>query len=638
MRFLTILTAAALSATGCSKKPVDEGPPPRITYTEEREPCEEYDHLRRAYFGDLHSHTGYSFDAVSYGNHHSPSEAYAFARGAPTGLPPIDADGEYERTVSLARPLDFAMVSDHAEFLGEVGVCMTPGSDGYDHETCQWLRDTPEDAVVAFGIQTASNDPARIVDCAGDLGCVEDLALERWQMLQEAAEENYDRTAACGFVTFVGYEYTNTFQVSNNHRVVVFRNADVPPLPTTYYEAMTPPELWAELADQCLDAGTACDVVSIPHNMNLSNGRMFVPDPGDDRDAASLRARLEPVVEIYQQKGDMECRNGFDGLPGDPDPLCDFEKQWPLDAEDCGEGTGSGGMRLWGCVSRYDFVRNIFKLGLQEEARLGVNPYRMGVIAATDTHNAIPGMVAEDDYHGHVGIVDDTPEERLSTGTVTHDRLINNPGGLAGVWAEERSRDAIFGAMRRGETFATSGPRIQVRVFGGWEYPEDLCADAGWIEEGYDGGAPMGGDLPPMPGAEAVPRFVVWAQADPLGAPLQHLQVVKGWIDADGEAHERVFDVAGDPGSPASVDTDTCTPSGSGQEVLCTVWTDETFDPDQRAFWYVRVLQNPTCRWSTWECIGLDPADRPAVCDEPDLVRVVQERAWSSPVWYSPAP
>jgi hypothetical protein len=280
-------------------------------------------------------------------------------------------------------------------------------------------------------------------------------------------------------------------------------------------------------------------------------------------------------------------------------------------------------------------MRNIFKKGLEEEARVGVNPYRLGVIASTDTHNAIPGKVAEDAYMGHVGIVDDDPLERLSTGTITHDRLINNPGGLAAVWAEEKSRDAIFEALRRQETYATSGPRIEVRFFGGWDFADDMCLAADRVEMGYEGGSPMGGDLV-LSAPGAVPTFAAWASAD--GVPLQRIQIVKGWIDAAGDAWEQVFEVAGDPENGAGVDTDTCEPTGTGDDELCAVWTDPEFDPEERAFWYVRVIQNPTCRWSTWECNRLDPADRPDVCDDPDLVRVVQERAWTSPIWYSPGP
>jgi hypothetical protein len=238
-----------------------------------------------------------------------------------------------------------------------------------------------------------------------------------------------------------------------------------------------------------------------------------------------------------------------------------------------------------------------------------------------------------------VGLVDDTVLKRLGEGTVTHEGLINNPGGLAGVWAEERSRDAIFAALRRGETFATTGPRIVVRFFGGWDYPADLCARDDLAAVGYAGGAPLGGTLSDRGGAPA-PILVVRASADPgtpgdPGVPLQRLQIVKGWIDAAGVPQERVFDVAGDPGG-GTVDPETCERSGGGAETLCAVWTDPAFDPALPAFYYPRVLENPTCRWSAHDCRALAPADRPPVCEDPAVVRVIQERAWGSPIWYEP--
>ncbi len=332
------------------------------TYTEEREPCDDFDPLRQAFFGDLHAHTGLSFDAWSYDNRHVPAEAYAFARGEPIDLPPLDVDGQGTRSVTLARPLDFVMIADHAEFLGEMLLCTEPGHEAYDSPECVQLRDDPESAVVTFGIQTASTHPARLDICGSEAGCIGGAALERWLLVQEEAEEAYDRTAACGLVTFVGYEYTSTTSVSNNHRTVIFRNAVVPALPITIYEAIDEWALWQALADQCLDAGTGCEVMTSAHNTNLSNGRMFELEYGgaatleEEAAMAGLRARIERLVEIFQHKGETECRNGFEGLAGDPDPLCAFEEQWPADAEDGGEGTGTGGMRLWGCVSRYDYA------------------------------------------------------------------------------------------------------------------------------------------------------------------------------------------------------------------------------------------------------------------------------------------
>ncbi len=264
-----------------------------------------------------------------------------------------------------------------------------------------------------------------------------------------------------------------------------------------------------------------------------------------------------------------------------------------------------------------------------------MNPFRMGITAATDTHNSIPGKVEDDSYPGHVGTVDDSPAKRLGAGTVTHDTVIDNPGGLVGVWAEEKSRDSIYAALHRGETFATSGPRIRARLFGGWDWEPGIC-DAGMAAmaaAGYAEGATMGGDMPVYPGSGA-PSLVVWAAADQV--PLMKVQVVKGWIDAGGEAMERVYDVAGDLASTATVDEATCEPIGTGADELCTVWTDPDFDPAEPSYYYVRVIQNPTCRWTAWDCMTFDPGSRPVACDDPGLPVSIQERAWTTPVWYTP--
>jgi len=626
----------------------DDGDDAGWTYTEERAPCAERNPLRNAYFGDLHAHTQLSFDAWGYDLRVDPAHAFAFARGEPVLLPPLDADGNGTRTAHLDRPLDFAALTDHFDLVGEVRLCLTPGSPPYDTPECTAFRAGGEDAVAAFGLMLARFPPERSAAiCGTDGAACRAAAQEVWGEIQAAAEAAYDRSAACGFVSFVGYEYTATPMVSNLHRNIVFRTGAVPVLPPSRFEQPTPVELWTELAGTCLDAGIGCDVIVVPHNANWSNGRLFALDYGEaegvdaQREVAALRARLEPVFEIFQHKGNQECKNGFAGVLGLPDPICDFEQIRGAEFDDCGDGVGSGGVIGAGCVSRLDYVRNVLKLGLQEQLRLGVNPYRLGFIGSTDTHNGTPGNVAEAGFPGHVGLVDDTPLKRLGSGTVTHEGLVNNPGGLAGVWAEERSRDAIFAALRRRETFATTGPRIVVRFFGGWDYPTDLCAREDLAAVGYAGGVPMGGMLP-APAAGAVsPVFVVRAEADPgpagtPGTPLQVVQIVRGWIDADGTAHEQVFDVAGDRDNGADVDPTTCVPSGAGAERLCAVWTDPAFDPAQHAFWYARVLENPTCRWSARDCLALDPAERPAPCTDPAVSHVIRERAWSSPVWYAP--
>ena len=639
LRSLCIVTALFLVsfclALGC---PADSEEPP-ATYVEDREPCAQRDPLRRVLYGDLHVHTSFSFDAVNYGNRLSPADAYRFAKGESVNLPPLDEEGTPTRPARLDRPLDFVAVTDHGEFLGEVAICLTPGMDGYDSATCQDFRSDSSNGAFDFGFLLSSADPERFSDVCGDDGrrCL-DAALPRWQAMQAAAETHYDRTAECRFTAFPAYEYSNTEEVSNLHRNVVFGHEVVPALPRTHMESPTPLALWEGLEGDCESAGPGCDVIVLPHNSNLSNGTLFAPDyPGafsdkDQRRIAELRVRMEPIVEVFQHKGDSECSPRF----SPEDPYCDFEKLRPEGDLNCGEPTGNGGMRL--CSHRLDFVRGVLGEGLAEEQRLGINPYQLGFIGSTDTHNGTPGLVDSYDFPGHVGLVDDTDAKRLGEGTVTHDAIINNPGGLAAVWAEENSREAIFAALRRREVYATSGPRISLRFFGGSQLPADLCDQASPIAAVDSLAAPMGSTIPADPSLS----FFVQANHDPgvegkPGLPLQQIQIVKVWRDASGAHAEQAFTVAGSAQSDAAVDTSTCSTSGSGAESLCAVWQDPEYDPSQSAVYYARALENPSCRWSTRQCANFASSERPARCDDGSVPETVQQRAWSSPIWVRPS-
>lgn len=629
---LVVPVAAVLLATCGPRLP--EGAEP--DYTETREACADRDPHRRAYWGDLHVHGAFSFDARNYGTTVTPEQVYAFARGEVVRLAPLDDDGLGTREVRLDRPLDFLSATEHGDFLGEVAICTTPEAPGNDAAICDAYRGVDADAAFDFGLMLAADDPRRPVELCGEDGTGCDAWAEgRWELMRDAAEAAYDRTAACELTTFVGYEYTNTYQVSNLHRNVIFRNADVPSRPVTTFEATTPLALWQQLDAQCVQSTGTCDVLVLPHNSNLSNGRLF--DPGwvdavagsadEAADLVALRARMEPVVEIFQHKGDSECRNGH-GAPHDPQ--CAFEKLRPPDDETCGDTLGAGGMRLWGCSHRLDFVRAVLGEGLAEEGRDGFNPYRLGFIGSTDTHNGTPGLVRSVDFPGHVGIVDDTPEERLGAGNITHDAFINNPGGLAGVWAVENSRDAIFEAIRRRETFASSGPRIPVRMFAGYGLPADLCERDDRVERAYAGGVPMGGVLEAR---DRAPRIAVWAEADEgteayPGVGLERIQIVKGWVEG-GVTREEVVDVVTTT-VPGSLDEGTCDADG-GAPALCAVWEDPDWSPG--AFYYARVLEVPTCRWSTRECAAFAPDARPERCDAGIVEPVVQQRAWGSPIW-----
>jgi hypothetical protein len=615
---------------------------PPFVRTEQRAACDHFDPLRRPYFGDLHVHTAFSLDASTQGTRNRPADAYRFARGEEVGLQPFDASGKPRRTLRLARPLDFTAVTDHAEFFGELDVCTTPGLPGYDSPTCMIYRRWPRLAFYLINGLT-SGDPKKIrrFNFCGEngAGCLE-AARTPWQEIRDAAEGAYDRTSACTFTTFVGYEWTGGPNTNNLHRNVIFRNDAVPKLPISYVDEPSVEGLWRRIDAECKKSGGRCDAVIVPHNSNLSGGIMFqtVKEDGTPIDAEYARTRVdaEPLAEIMQHKGDSECQLGGANAS---DELCGFEK---LPYDNFG-GKYSSWMRH--APEDNNFLRNVFKTGLLEEEKLGVNPFKLGLIAGTDSHLGTPGATDERNHPGHGGAgapaSDDVP-------VGLPDDVEFNPGGIAVLYAEENSRDALFAAMRRREAYGTSGPRIGVRVFGGFGLPANLCSDPELIAKGYQLGVPMGGDLRAPSAGGGAPSFIVRAERDGgtpdrPGTPLQRIQIVKGWI-ANGGPQEKVYDVAGDAKNGASVDPATCATSGTGADSLCTVWQDPDFQPSQRAFYYARVLENPTCRWSTWVC------NKAGVrCDDPKTVKegfegccdarypkTIQERAWTSPIWYAP--
>ena len=646
---------AAAPDAGLDAAAPDAGPPV-LVFPDEREACAEQNPLKNPYFGDLHVHTTLSFDAATFDVRIRPADAYAFARGEPLDLPPYDEGGNATRTQRLARPLDFAAITDHAEFLAETPLCWEPGSPGYDSPTCRMYRDG-EHELGDFGPLTGiflSNPPRRAGLCNSQ---PEDCAAARdaaWREIMDAAEDAYDRTSACTFTTFVGWEWTAAPGGTNIHRNVIFRTRTVPRVPTSYVEAPAPEDFWDALDATCLETGTDCDALVIPHNSNLAAGTMFVPETREgvayDRATAERRARMEPLVEIYQHKGASECLPFVPHPMASEDELCAFEQLHPTlctgaatDPEGCTpvcEPGGGGIGFLGGCVAPQDYLRGALRIGLLEHARLGANPFELGVIASTDTHAGAAGGTEEQTYAGHQGDSEDEPTEQLAVGERPLVRgFTASPGGLAVVWSEENSREALFDAMRRRETYATSGTRPIVRFFAGAAYPDTLCDASDLVAQAYAGGVPMGGTLP---AGTAAPRFVVQAARDPMSAQLQRVQIVKGWLEA-GETHEQVFEVAGDPDNGATVDTATCTPTGAGFDTLCAVWTDPTFDPEEAAFYYARVVENPSCRWSQYvcndlavDCTAIDATHPHWACCDPARARTVQERAWTSPIFYYP--
>ena len=612
-----LLLAAALTV---APQPFDR--------TESRVPCADYTPLRRPLFGDLHVHTRYSLDASTQGTRTSPTQAYAFARGAPLGIQPWDDSGTAGRRVELRRPLDFAAVTDHSELFGETTICQDPLQPGHSSLMCQIYRGWPR---LAFFLMNARGTPFGF--CGEDRAACSAADALPWADMHQAAEAAYDRTAACEFTSFIGYEWTGY-----THRNVIFRNATVPAIAPSSAEFPHETQLWDELERTCRNAPGGCDFVVIPHNSNVSNETTFRttrPD-GNAFDAADARRRItnEPLVEMMQHKGSSECYRGA----GTEDELCGFENV-PYDDL---RARFVPWMRSPPAAT--NFVRTALGIGLRERMRIGVNPFEIGFIGSTDTHLGTPGLVYERDYPGHGGA-------GVPIGSTLPDRLLDpiefNPGGLAAVWAEENSRDAIFAALQRRETYATSGPRIVVRLFAGADLPNDLCESPDFAAVGYADGVPMGGSLHARDLGGRPPKVAVRALKDPgtaghPGSGLQKLQIIKVWVEGK-ELRQRVVDVAGS-NETTPIDPANCRPAESGAGELCAVWTDTDHSTDAPSTYYARVIEQPTCRWSAHACnaAGIDcraaatiRSGWEACCDE-RFPKTIQERAWTSPVWYSP--
>jgi hypothetical protein len=636
--------------------------------TEEREPCDHYLETKMPLFGDLHVHTSYSFDSYISSQRNDPWEAYRYAKGEAIVL--SNEDSEQVLKAQIQRPLDFTGITDHAEFLGPINICtQDSGKLGYWFPYCMLTRSE----VFVLQLLAANywstlgvlgEETQKPVSFACSMSDCDVAHKESWEKTQQAAEDHYDRSSACDFTSFVAYEYTDAPQGKNLHRNVIFRNERVTETAISTYDTGSKnfPELWNRLRKECIDGDEGCDVMSIPHNPNLSGGLMF-PDPRTQKEADD-RLFFEPVVELVQHKAASECR--FDRLLGrgldTEDELCDFEQAKADNLTMLGTVFGEVQTDTAAPVALDDFgrrnmVRNALKDGLALGQASGTNPFKMGFIASTDSHSATPGGAEENNYVGHLG-------RRDAGYRNVQDHFFDNPGGLAVVWAEENSRDAIFNGMRQKESYATSGTRPIVRFFAGDEIAREICAAPDMVKQAYAKGVPMGGELS---ASASSPGFLVSALKDP-GSPgnpgndLQRLQIIKGWVDSAGETHERVFDVAGNADNGASVNPQTCEPVGSGYDNLCTVWKDPDFNSSQDAFYYVRVLENKSCRWSTLQCkaAGVDPfsencsaqaaakteefQDDGAIGDvwgkccideaqEPFYSPLIQERAWTSPIW-----
>jgi hypothetical protein len=570
------------------------------------------------YFGDVHVHTGWSFDAYTNGSKTTPMDAYAWAQGKP-----ITGSGGPE--MQIRTPLDFYMVADHAEFMGVFNQMENPDSPLSKIELARGV--TSPDANVRIqtfagilrDMSTGKTDP-QLTDPV--------LAGSVWAEIVKAADANYTPGK---FTTFAGFEWTSNPQKRNLHRVVVFRDTKhLPDLVLSALDSDDPEVLWQWMGEQRARGST---LFAIPHNGNASDGRMFELTKIDGKpiDAAynKTRAANEPLYEITQIKGTSETSPDLSPT----DEFAGFE-QWDYtlsaDYERPTQRKGS-------------FVRQALLDGMSQAADGAGNPFKYGFIGDSDTHNA----AASNEEYNFTGkfAFENNARERLSgvpgapAGQVQQVQEFSS-AGLAGVWAPENTREAIWDAMQRRETFATSGPMIKVRFFGSFDYATDDVQKPDFVQQAYARGVPMGGDL--KHGTGKSPTFLVMAQKDANSGNLDRVQIIKGWLDANGEQHEKIYDVAwsGDrkvdadgklPAVGNNVDLKTATYTNDiGAAQLTTGWTDPDFKPRERAFYYARVLEIPTPRWNTYDAVQQQMAPLTGV------PATIQERAWSSPIWYVP--
>ena len=520
-------------------------------------------------------------------------------------------------TYQLARPLDFMAVTDHAFYLG-VMAKMGDASHPLSKHPLAPKINSPDPDVIA----SAFDDIIQASRNKRPIEGLENPAIRRetWSEIIASANRHYEPGR---FTTFIGYEWTSTPDRQNLHRNVIFRG-DTAPVPFARTDSDKPEDLWAWM-DEIRKSGHEC--LAIPHNSNLSDGRMFQRvDSWDNPLTAQYsraRVRNEPLVEVTQVKGTSETHP----LLSPNDEFADFELVLQRVASKTPITTFHG-----------SYVRDALKTGLEFQDRQGFNPYRYGMVGASDSHTCIV-PVEEYNYSGKVGSRDGSPETRLLQEHSTMDMRRFSASGLAGVWAEENTRESIYASLRRKETWGTSGPRMVLRFFGGFDMDHVVPGAQGWVEAAYESGTSMGGELSR---SETAPTFAVWAVKDVESANLDRIQIVKGW-SVDGRSREKIYDVAwsGDrspdpqtgklPTVGNTVDEETLRYTNTiGAVRLLGKWTDPQFDPQQNAFYYVRVLEIPTPRWSAFDAKAL------GIPHPPDLPSTIQERAYSSPIWYSP--
>ncbi len=614
-----------------------------VAQTEITSEGEVYQEPTQVLFGDTHLHTSYSFDAFLNKNHSAdPDTAYRYAKGLPVIHP-------YHRArVQIDTPLDFLLVSDHAELLGAMRA-VKEGKEQFDE--MGWWASIKRWFVIKSLIKAMDGEggsevftkilPKAPVNPGADpvldpnnelntpFGNVDKMSRTAWNDIVDIADRHNDPGK---FTTLIGWEWSSIPVGANLHRVVMSPNggdAAKSYLPFGSDQSQYPQDLWNWLEKTAQDSGS--EFIAIPHNSNISNGYMFAETTlkGAPITAEYARTRMEwePVVEMTQIKGDSETHASL----SPDDEFADFETYGHYITQEMMEYS----------PKKADYVRAGLKTGLELEQSVGVNPYKFGVIGSTDSHTGLPSA-EESNFWGKMA-TDSTPETKLA-GRIGRSKTTGwsmSASGLAAVWAKDNTREAIFAAFKRKEVYATTGSRIGLRMFAGWNFPEDAENAKTLATIGYDTGVPMGSDLSAA-GDNQAPQLLIRANKDPKGANLDRVQVVKGWVDTSGASHEQVFDVSwsGDrvvgpdgkvPAITSTVDLETASYTNRyGAAQLSALWQDPQFDPSQRAFYYVRALEIPTPRHSVMDAVALGetPDDR--------YPTVIQERAYSSPVWYTP--
>jgi len=625
---MAVITIAALAMLGGSalgaewtpdKGQVVEQPKPYSPYVDQHFP-------QQVFFGDTHFHSSLSVDSGLIGNKLGLEEALRFARGE-------EVRTSTGQRAQLNRPLDFLVLSDHAGYLGIADLLNTGNPELLATDVGkEWYK------AMQTGGDEAWQTAIRLVqDFQKGEPRFRDPKIERsvWERVIDAASK-YNQPGT--FTALNGYEWTSSPNGNNLHRVVVFR--DGPDrvkqiLPFSGFDSMDPEKLWAFMA--AYEEKTGGRTLAIPHNPNWSNGAMFpetVKGKAMTRDYAERRARWEPLLEVTQMKGDSEAHPFL----SPEDEFSNFET-W-----DAGSPLGTP-KEDW--MLQYEYARSALGLGIGLKQKIGVNPFKFGMIGSSDTHTSL-STTREDNYFGKLPHYEPSAKRFEEVVVRNKDKAPMtyawelSASGLAGVWAKENSREALFDAMARKEVYATSGSRITVRVFAGWDFKADEVERQDFAKQGYARGVPMGGDLKKAPKGKA-PTLMIRAMRDPDNANLDRIQVIKGWVDKKGETHERIYDVAVSDGRKIGKDGRCKTPVGStvdvadasytntiGDPLLTAYWKDPDFDPKQKAFYYVRVIEIPKPRWTAYDAKFFK------VKMPKEVPMTVQDRAYTSPIWYTP--